>query len=82
MRTPLFCGEACTFQLQLSYSMAARHNNNNKYCRDTVIYSGKCVPLGNKTVAVKVYDKQRLASTKVRAIKREVAMMLYFMRQR
>lgn len=62
--------------------MAARHNNNNKYCRDTVIYSGKCVPLGNKTVAVKVYDKQRLASTKVRAIKREVAMMLYFMRQR
>lgn len=33
-------------------------------------------------MAVKVYDKQRLASTKVRAIKREVAMMLYFMRQR
>lgn len=50
--------------------------------RDTVIYSAVCTRLGNRIVAIKIYDRQRLASTKIRAIKREIAMMLYFMQHR
>ena len=50
--------------------------------QDTVIYSAICARLGGRRVAVKVYDKALLQSTKLRAIKREVAMMMYFMRMR
>lgn len=49
-------------------------------CRDTVIYNATCPKLGCRRVAVKVYDKQKVQSTKLRAIKREIAMMMYFSR--
>lgn len=51
-------------------------------CRDTVIYSASCVRFGNQKVALKVYNKERLAATKIRAIKREIAMMIYFQKHR
>ena len=51
-------------------------------CRDTVIYSAACPKLGNKRVAVKMYDKHKVQPTKYRAIKREIAMMMYFTNKR
>ncbi len=51
-------------------------------CRDTVIYSASCPKLGNKRVAVKMYDKHKVQPTKYRAIKREIAMMMYFTNKR
>lgn len=51
--------------------------------QDTVIYSAVCPRLGtSRRVAVKVYDKTKVQATKYRAIKREIAMMMYFMRKR
>ncbi|PRW60302.1 kinase [Chlorella sorokiniana] len=51
--------------------------------KDTVIYSATCPKLGaGRRVAVKVYDKTKVQATKYRAIKREIAMMMYFMRKR
>lgn len=50
--------------------------------KDTLIYSAFCPKLGNRRVAVKVYDKTKVQATKYRAIKREIAMMIYFMRKR
>lgn len=50
--------------------------------QDTLIYSAFCPKLGNRRVAVKVYDKTKVQATKYRAIKREIAMMIYFMRKR
>lgn len=52
------------------------------YRRDTVIYGGCCRKLQGIEVAVKKYDKSKVSSTKLRAIKREVAMMLYLARKR
>lgn len=50
--------------------------------RDTVIYSAVCPKMGGRRVAVKVYDKQKVQPTKYRAIKREIAMMMYFTNKR
>ncbi len=50
-------------------------------CRDTLIYSVAC-PRLNRRVAVKVYNRAKVQATKYRAIKREIAMMLLFMRQK
>lgn len=50
--------------------------------KDTVIYGGCCRKLQGIEVAVKKYDKSKVSSTKLRAIKREVAMMLYLARKR
>lgn len=50
--------------------------------RDTVIYSAVCPKLGNRRVAVKVYDRQKVQPTKYRAIKREIAMMMFFSAKR
>lgn len=49
-------------------------------CRDTTIYSAICHRLSDQLVAVKVYDKSRVSTTKFRAIKREIAMMMFFER--
>jgi len=51
-------------------------------CRDTIIYSATCPRLGGRTAAVKVYEKSKVAPTKLRAIKREIAMMMFFQRKR
>lgn len=50
--------------------------------QDTLIYSALCPKLGGRRVAVKVYDKKKVQATKYRAIKREIAMMMFFMRKR
>eukprot|EP00887_Chlorella_sp_A99_P003163 scaffold9.g3163.t1 len=49
--------------------------------KDTVIYSAICPRLGNRKVALKQYDKTKVQPTKYRAIKREIAMMLFFARK-
>lgn len=46
------------------------------YRRDSIIYAAHCARLGG-TVAVKVYDKAHTTGSKLRAIKREAAMMVY-----
>lgn len=50
--------------------------------KDTVIYGGCCRKLQGTEVAVKKYDKAKVSSTKLRAIKREVAIMLFLARKR
>ena len=50
--------------------------------QDTLIYSATCAKLGGRRVAVKVYDRTKVQATKYRAIKREIAMMMFFQRQR
>lgn len=50
--------------------------------QDTLIYAALCPKLGNRRVAVKMYDKTKVQATKYRAIKREIAMMMYFMHKR
>ncbi|PSC75138.1 exostosin-like glycosyltransferase [Micractinium conductrix] len=50
--------------------------------KDTLIYSAHCPKLGGRRVAVKVYDKTKVQATKYRAIKREIAMMMFFQRKR
>ena len=50
--------------------------------RDTIIYGGCCRKLQGIEVAVKKYDKSKVSSTKLRAIKREVAIMLFLARKR
>jgi hypothetical protein len=49
--------------------------------RDTIIYSATCPRLSGRVAAVKVYDKAKVAPTKLRAIKREIAMMMFFQRK-
>lgn len=55
--------------------------------KDTMIYKGVCMkPIGvsqeiGKTVAIKVYFKNKVTHTKLRAIKREVAMMAFMERK-
>ena len=55
--------------------------------KDTMIYKGTCLrPIGDlqeagKTVAIKVYFKNKVTHTKLRAIKREVAMMAFMERK-
>lgn len=55
--------------------------------KDTVIYRGVCMkPLGvsqevGRSVALKVYFKNKVSHTKLRAIKREVAMMAFMERR-
>lgn len=64
-------------------SVLSLHSNVMIRLQDTVIYSAVCPKLGtSKRVAVKVYDKTKVQATKYRAIKREIAMMMYFMRKR
>lgn len=51
--------------------------------KDTIIYKAVCLRLGGgMEVAIKVYDRSKVTSTKLRAIKREIAMMMYFSRKR
>ena len=50
--------------------------------RDTIIYSATCPRLGGRIAAVKVYDRAKVAPTKLRAIKREIAMMMFFHRKK
>ena len=50
-------------------------------CRDSVIYAAHCDKLGGQ-VAVKVYSKDRTSASKLRAIKREAAMMVYLSKKR
>ena len=49
--------------------------------RDSVIYAAHCDKLGGQ-VAVKVYSKDRTSASKLRAIKREAAMMVYLSKKR
>lgn len=49
--------------------------------RDSIIYAAHCARLGGQ-VAVKVYDKARTSASKLRAIKREAAMMVYLSKKR
>lgn len=49
--------------------------------RDSVIYAAYCPKLGGK-VAVKVYQKNRTSASKLRAIKREAAIMVYLLKKR
>jgi serine/threonine protein kinase len=66
-------------------------------CRDTMIYKGFCKTLNvardsssdssggcklGLEVAIKVYSKNKVSHTKLRAIKREVAMMIFFEKKR
>ena len=51
-------------------------------CRDTIIYSAVCPRLGGRTIAVKVYNKEKVSASKLRAIKREIAMMIFFGRKK
>ena len=51
-------------------------------CRDTTIYSATCPRLDGKVASVKVYDRAKVAPTKLRAIKREIAMMIFFQRKK
>ncbi|KAK9792679.1 hypothetical protein WJX73_008910 [Symbiochloris irregularis] len=49
--------------------------------KDSTIYSATCIPLKGQCVAVKLYNKQKLSTSKLRAIKREAAMMTYITRK-
>lgn len=49
--------------------------------RDSTIYATLCPKLGMR-VAVKVYDKAALSPSKLRAVKREAAMMIMMQRKR
>ena len=51
-------------------------------CRDCVVYSSHCSKLDGRKVAVKVYEKSSLSASKLRAVKREAAMMIYMTRKR
>ncbi len=51
-------------------------------CRDCVVYSSHCHKLEGRKVAVKVYEKSSLSPSKLRAVKREAAMMIYMTRKR
>ncbi len=51
-------------------------------CRDCVVYSAYCQKLEGRRVAVKVYEKSKLSASKLRAVKREAAMMIYMTRKR
>lgn len=51
-------------------------------CRDCVVYSSHCHKLAGRKVAVKVYEKSSLSPSKLRAVKREAAMMIYMTRKR
>ena len=51
-------------------------------CRDSIIYSAFCDRIGDAPVAIKVYNKARLSGSKLRAIKREAAMMIYMSRKK
>lgn len=50
--------------------------------RDSVIYSANCSKLKDQMVAIKMYNKAKLSPSKMRAIKREAAMMIYMTRKR
>ncbi|KAI3429522.1 hypothetical protein D9Q98_005611 [Chlorella vulgaris] len=49
--------------------------------KDTLIFAAMCPKLGRR-VAVKQYDKSKIQNNKYRAIKREIAMMMFFQRKR
>ena len=51
-------------------------------CRDCIVYSSHCSKLDGRKVAVKVYEKSSLSASKLRAVKREAAMMIYMTRKR
>ncbi|BDA46227.1 probable serine/threonine-protein kinase Nek1 at N-terminal half [Coccomyxa sp. Obi] len=50
--------------------------------KDCVVYSAYCQKLEGRRVAVKVYEKSKLSASKLRAVKREAAMMIYMTRKR
>lgn len=54
----------------------------SRSCRDSIIYSATCEKLKNQQVAIKMYIKAKLSPSKLRAIKREAAMMIYMTRKR
>lgn len=45
--------------------------------RDSIIYAATCYKLGGKVVALKVYERSKLSSSKMRAIRREISIMNY-----
>ncbi len=47
-----------------------------------MVYSSHCHKLEGRKVAVKVYEKSSLSPSKLRAVKREAAMMIYMTRKR
>lgn len=47
-----------------------------------MVYSSHCNKLDGRKVAVKVYEKSNLSPSKLRAVKREAAMMIYMTRKR
>jgi hypothetical protein len=51
-------------------------------CRDCVVFAAHCQKLDGRRVAVKVYEKSKLSASKLRAVKREAAMMIYMTRKR
>jgi len=50
--------------------------------RDSIIYQASCPRLGPVPVAVKVYELAALSASKLRAVRREAAMMIYLKRSR
>ncbi|CAK0752065.1 hypothetical protein CVIRNUC_002117 [Coccomyxa viridis] len=50
--------------------------------KDCIVYSSHCSKLDGRKVAVKVYEKSSLSASKLRAVKREAAMMIYMTRKR
>ncbi|KAL3148438.1 hypothetical protein ABBQ38_013889 [Trebouxia sp. C0009 RCD-2024] len=50
--------------------------------KDSTIYSANCSKLKDQQVAIKMYNKAKLSPSKMRAIKREAAMMIYMTRKR
>ena len=46
-------------------------------CRDSVIYSATCRSLADQPIALKVYNKGTISNCKLRAVKREAAILKY-----
>ena len=78
---PRFCSELdCASDGRASTRSEAA--SDLRLChRDSVILSATCTALGNIPVAVKQYAKGRLSASKIRAIKREAAMMALMTRK-
>jgi hypothetical protein len=63
----------------LTANVAPRQSDGRP--QDTLIFAAMCPKLGRR-VAVKQYDKSKIQNNKYRAIKREIAMMMFFQRKR
>ncbi len=80
-RSPATSMEPCGHQGVQGAGLAARYQSTLA-CRDSIIYSAFCDRIGDAPVAIKVYNKAKLSTSKLRAIKREAAMMIYMSRKK